>query len=277
MTRTRIIISILFLLAVVGLYWLPRGVVDNGNNNLKAEDLGKKNMSDSISLSLVDSHNKAMSDEMIMSVKMIKDKLVNADQKAKILLIDSLSNLFISANQYDSAAIYYENLLSQNPDQKYMIKTADLYYEAYSFAMNRDKASYLGGKARKYYTMVLDKDTSRLDIKNKIAMTYVSSSNPMRGISMLREILETDPENEDAIFNMGLLSLQSSQYDKAVERFEQLTKINSGNLQAQFYLGLCYYELGEKDKAKKQFEYVKSIGNDPAILSTVQSYLNELE
>jgi outer membrane protein len=277
MTRTRIIISIVFLLSVIGLYWLPTGVIDTGDNKLKANDLGGRNSSDSTSLSLIDSHKREMSVEMMEKLQTLKKDLNGNNGQKTIFLIDSISNIFKSVNQYDSAAHYYEQMLVINTLDSNILKTADLYYEAYTFAMNRDKASFLGGKARQYYSMILEKDSDRLDIKNKIAMTYVSSSNPMRGIGMLREILESDPNNEDAIFNMGLLSLQSGQYDKAQERFEQLTKINSGNLQGQFYLGLCYYESGDKDKARTQFEFVKTIGADPTILATVDDYLNELK
>ncbi len=277
MARIRIIISLIAIFLIVALYELPGSVVDNGNNNLEAKDQGHKNVSDSLDVAIVDAHKQVLSDETLNKIETLKKKLPGADPEQEIKLVDSLSDLYVTSNIYDSAAMLYEKLLSGTSDPAYVLKTADLYYDAYNFAMNREKASYLGSKARQYYNMILDQDSSRLDIKNKIAMTYVSSSNPMRGIAMLREILEQDPQNEDAIYNMGLLSLQSGQYDKAVERFEQLTKINPKNLQGQFYLGLSYYELGDKTKAKTQFQLVKSMGNDPAILTTVDNYLNELK
>jgi tetratricopeptide (TPR) repeat protein len=261
----------------MGMYMLPRGVVDNGNDSLLAKEAEDSIPSDSTSLALTETHNRELSDEMSARINSIKARLATASPAEHDLLMDSLSGYFESSSLYDSAAIYYEKLLQNRSDEKYILKTADLYFEAYSFAMNRDRASYLGGKARQYYLMILERDSTRLDIKNKIAMTFVSSSNPMRGITMLREILTDDPENQDAIFNMGLLSLQSGQYERAMERFEQLTKINSGNLQGQFYLGLCYLELGDTAKAVTQFQLVKSLGNDPTILATVQSYLNELK
>ena len=98
----------------------------------------------------------------------------------------------------------------------------------------------------------------------------------MQGIIMLRQILEEDPGNEMAMYNLGTLSVQSGQYDRAVEYFKQLVSINPQNMQAQFYLGLSYYELGEKGKARKQFELVKGIEDDPAVIATVEGYLKEL-
>lgn len=258
------------------LYKLPGGVVDNGNNNLEAKEQGHVNTTDSLELSLVEAHKQVISDATQKIIEHLKQRISGEDLKNRENLIDSLSNIYISANYFDSAAMLYENLYESTLDSRYIPRTAELYYDAYNFAMNREKASSLGGKARQFYNMMLNQDSTRFDIKNKIAMTYVSSSNPMRGIAMLREILEQDPQNEDAIYNMGLLSLQSGQYDKAAQRFEQLVRINAQNIQGQFYLGLSYYELGERDKARTQFELVKSMGNDPAILATVDNYLNEL-
>ena len=61
----------------------------------------------------------------------------------------------------------------------------------------------------------------------------------MQGIMMLREVLEEDPKNELALFNMGMLSIQSGQYDKAVERLVEL-----GKNQSQIILrGNCCSEL----------------------------------
>jgi tetratricopeptide (TPR) repeat protein len=275
MIRIRIIISFLFITIILGLFLLPRGVVDNGGNNLNAKELGKDNLSDSISLSIADAHEE-MSDELKVKISAFKVRLEKAGPGESQPIIDSLTAIFKSASQFDSAAIYYERLVPIYNDEEHILKAGELYYEAYSYAMSREMASYLGGKARLYYSMILEDDSTRLDLKNKIAMTFVSSSNPMRGITMLREILQADPENENAIFNMGLLSLQSGQYSRAVEYFKSLVELSPDNMQGQFYLGLCFYELGDEVSAKIQFELVKSMANDPTILATVQDYLNEI-
>jgi tetratricopeptide (TPR) repeat protein len=150
------------------------------------------------------------------------------------------------------------------------------YYEAFSFALDKTKVENLAEKTRSYLNQVLEKDPSRLDLKTKVAMTYVSSANPMQGITMMREILEADPQNEDGLFNMGILSMQSGQYKKAAERFEELIKYHPDNLQGQFYLAVSYFESNEKNKAKAQFEEVKKMTQDPMILESVQSYLDRL-
>jgi tetratricopeptide (TPR) repeat protein len=201
---------------------------------------------------------------------------VQSEGADQLALADSLSRIFMEYNQYDSAAKYLEVIARINPGQEEYEKVGNAYFDALGFALDRTRAESFGGKARHYYKLILEEDPGRLDIKNKLAMSYISSANPMQGITLLREILEADPENETALFNMGILALQSGQYERSSERFKNLVSLYPQNLQAQFYLGLCYFELGQKDKARKQFELVKSMEDDPAVLATVEGYLKEL-
>lgn len=99
----------------------------------------------------------------------------------------------------------------------------------------------------------------------------------MQGITMMREVLAEDPKNEFALFNMGMLSIQSGQYDRAIERFEELKAVNPNHVQGQLLLGVAYLNKGNKEKARQQFELVKKLDKDPAVQATADSYLKDLE
>ena len=99
----------------------------------------------------------------------------------------------------------------------------------------------------------------------------------MQAIGMLREVLAQDPKNELALFNMGMLSIQSGQYDRAVERLEELVKINPQHTQGNLLLGIAYMESKQRKKAKEQFEKVKLLDKDPSVQATVDSYLKDLK
>ena len=60
--------------------------------------------------------------------------------------------------------------------------------------------------------------------------------NPMQGIMMLRGILDEDPQNEKALFNMGRLSMVSGQFEIAIQRFETLVKYHPDNIDGQYGL-----------------------------------------
>jgi Flp pilus assembly protein TadD len=99
----------------------------------------------------------------------------------------------------------------------------------------------------------------------------------MQGIRMLREVLEADPRNEFALFNMGMLSVQSGQHERAIERLTELVAINPKHIQGQLLLGVAYMNTGRKKEARKQFELVKSLDQDPSVQATADSYLNDLK
>jgi cytochrome c-type biogenesis protein CcmH/NrfG len=108
-------------------------------------------------------------------------------------------------------------------------------------------------------------------------MTYLNSDNPMQGIMMLREVLATDPNNELALFNMGMLSIQSGQNERALERLDKLVKINPAHIQGQLLLGIAMMNSGDRKGARAQFEKVKQLDKDPAVQATVDSYLKDLK
>ena len=94
---------------------------------------------------------------------------------------------------------------------------------------------------------------------------------------MLREVIAEDPENEFALFNLGMLSIQSRQFANAVERLEKLVAVNPKHLQGQLLLGVAYMNNNEREKARAQFEKVKKMDKDPSVQATVDSYLKDLK
>lgn len=273
MLRTRIILFFSAALLVALIFSLPRVVVDNDKNDIESTE-----NSDSKEAPTSDNHMEELQPELQEQADKLKENIRVAENVEKsIIFADSLARLYLEANKFDSAAKFIEIIADKAPGEANWLRAGDVYYDAYGFAMDKQKQEFLGEKARYFFGKVLEQSPDNLDAKNKLAMTYLSTSNPMQGIMMLREILENNPENEQAMFNLGILSMQSGQYDRAVERFSKLTQLYPNNTQAQFFLGVSYLEIGNKEKAKEQFVLVKSLDSDPAVQATVDSYLSEIE
>ncbi|GMQ25248.1 hypothetical protein Aoki45_19300 [Algoriphagus sp. oki45] len=277
MKKSQLILILAGILAVVGLYALPKVVVDNESTGAKMEGAAEDSEETQVQ-GITELHENELSAENRTQADQLKQMYANAtENEEKVAAAQVLAELYKGEGLFDSAAYYWSEAADLLPANLFLAEEAGkANYEAFSFALDKAKVEKLAEKTRNYLEKVLAKNPSRLDLKTKIAMTYVSSSNPMQGISMMREILEQDPQNEDGLFNMGILSMQSGQYNKAVERFEELIKYHPDNLQGQFYLGVSYFESKEKNKAKAQFEAVKNMTEDPMILSSIQSYLDRL-
>lgn len=277
MTRSRIILIVIAIALIAGLYALPRIVVENNPESMREGKEASPN--DSLTAKALSSaHSTALSDQDLQRISQLKRELAVANNNKKsVIFADSLAGLYMRGHRYDSAAKFIEIIATLSPGQTSLKRAGDLYYEAFTTEMDGGTRQYLSEKARSYYQQALVNDPSDLFVKNRVAMTLLSSGNPMSGIMMLREVLEADPDNEQALFNLGVLSMQSGQYDKAVDRFEELKKVHPENLQGQFFLGVSYLNVGKKGKARKQFEWVKKQDADPEVQAAADSYLEELE
>ena len=106
------------------------------------------------------------------------------------------------------------------------------------------------------------------------ALKLIESNNPMEGVFMLRKILEKEPKNKEALFNLGVLSIQSKQYDKAIERFNQLLIIDSLDKRAYLHLGISNFELGNEEEANFFFDKVLRSNNN-LLIEQLNLFLNK--
>lgn len=106
------------------------------------------------------------------------------------------------------------------------------------------------------------------------ALKLIESNNPMEGVFMLRKILEKEPKNKEAIFNLGVLSIQSRQFNKAIERFNQLLIIDSLDKRAYLHLGISNFELGNEEEANFFFDKVLRSNNN-LLIEQLNLFLNK--
>ena len=78
---------------------------------------------------------------------------------------------------------------------------------------------------------------------------------------MLRDIIEREPENIDALYYLGVLSLKTSQYEKASQRFNQIITIDSSDKRAYLQLGFSSYYLGKYKTADSLFNFIIESGD----------------
>lgn len=270
MVKTRLLLIGICAITIWLLFQLPKVVIENEGR------LSGTSVRDSIVSNLPDHIQTPV--EVRNAIGALKKQFAEGVRNEKnAIFADSLASLYKAANQFDSAGWYAERASEFYNDAERWMKAADSYYQAYTLALTEDKQREYASKSQEYFGKVLNADPGNLEAKTKMAMTYLSSPNPMQGIVMLREVLEKDPNNELALFNMGMLSVQSGQYALAVERLEKLVEVNPTHIQGQMLLGLALMNSGERERAKAQFEKVKEMDKDPAVQATVDSYLKELK
>tara|TARA_A100000164_G_scaffold381953_1_gene436750 strand:- start:10993 stop:11454 length:462 start_codon:yes stop_codon:yes gene_type:complete len=118
------------------------------------------------------------------------------------------------------------------------------------------------------------------DVQNQVnenfslerAIELVEGDNPMEGIFMLRDIIDKNPENTDALYYLGILSLKTAQYENAVKRFNQIIFIDSSDKRAYLQLGFSNYYLGKYKTADSLFNIVMESG-DSLLIKNLDFFL----
>jgi outer membrane protein len=269
MLKKRLLLIFASAVVIWLLFLLPKAVVEN-------ETDVSATTNDSVS-SHIQSHTQTPQ-EVQSRIQNFRSQFASGTEKEKnAIFADSLANLYSIANQFDSAAWFADESSKFFNTIESWVKAGDHYYQAYTLALDQSKQKLFAAKAQEFYGKALRQDSGNLDVKTKMAMTYMTSPNPMQGITMLREVLAQDSKNELALFNMGMLSIQSGQAARAIEYLERLINVNPNHLQGQLLLGLAWMNNGDKEKAKEQFLKVKQMDKDPAVQATVDSYLKDLK
>ncbi len=270
MLKTRIILLVVSLALVAGLFLLPKVVVENDNSISQAPG-------DTAAAANMEVHARTPVG-VLASIRNLRGQFEPGTTNEKnAIFADSLAGLYATAGKFDSSAWFAEEASKFFDTEESWTKAGDQYYQAYSFAVDRTRQSQFASRAQSFYKKVLDLNPSNLSVKTKLAMTYLTETNPMQAIGMLREVLAADPDNEQALYNMGMLSIQSGQHDKAVNWLTKLVEANPEHTQGHLLLGIAYMNSGSKAKAKSQFEKVKQLDSDPSVQATVDSYLKDIK
>lgn len=269
-----IILTCVLAIALVGtLFSLPKVVVNTKAKEMDSQESKEAATAAPSENSPVKHDGAVLPPDQQKIVDQLRNSFLVSKDNDKISAGIKLSEKFHQLQKFDSAAYYAEKVSSISPSLENIVRTGDRFYDAYSFAVEDQKAKNYGAKTREYYQKAIDQNPALLNVKANMAMTYVNTENPMQGILMLREILDTDPTNEMALFNLGVLSMRSNQYSKAADRFRQILTNNPANTKAKFYLGLSLVELGSNEDARKILSEVKKEEKDPVI----QQAIAELE
>lgn len=203
-----------------------------------------------------------------------------ADLETKLSLYDTLIQFSISRNVPPLVAKYTSEKAKAIPTENNWMLAGDNYFKA--FRLSKGKAKYLIEGAIRGYEEVLKLNPNNLSAKTSIGVAYVEGASqmgvmPMKGIGILKEVINNDPKNVDALTNLGYFAIQSGQYEKAIERFESILAIDPENAEAYLYLTDIYLSQDKKEKGIETLEKYKSLVTDPLVNQQVEDYIKEIE
>ncbi|MGZ3931851.1 MAG: hypothetical protein ACXVP0_10875, partial [Bacteroidia bacterium] len=127
--------------------------------------------------------------------------------------LDSLVGFWDKAKRPDVASFYFEKKSVIENKAAIWFKAGDRYYYSLRFIKDPEEAASLYQSAERCYEAGLKLEPGNLDGKIMLAACFVEGSqDPMKGISMLREIEKTDSNNVKLQLNFALFSVKSQQW-----------------------------------------------------------------
>lgn len=103
------------------------------------------------------------------------------------------------------------------------------------------------------------------------------SSNPMEGITLIKKVVDRNPENIYGQMMLALGGKKSGQYDKAIERFLLVVKKEPDNIEAIFHIAECYDLKGDKSNAIVYYEKARELVKIPQAKEELSNRIMELK
>lgn len=195
------------------------------------------------------------------------------DKPSLIILVNTWDtiNPFVSAH-------YAQKLAITDPSEATWFAAGTKFYNFASLSNDSSLVQTAVANAQTAFEKVIAINPSNLEAKNALAICIIQGENDvMKGVGLLKEVIEKDSNNVQALYTLGMLSVQSGQMDKAVERFEKLVTIQPFNPENYFYLGEVYAKTGQKEKAIKTYETCKTLLKDKEAKKEIESIISKLK
>lgn len=221
-----------------------------------------------------------------MAVKSLKnDEKTTYNQLLSSASSSKVDSSFIEVAQFwdklkrpDFAAFFTEKVANKQQTSTAFEKAGNRYYYSTQFVKDNNEIGLIYQSAIRCYQKSIEKDKNNINAKIQLAACFVEGSqDPMKGISLLREVEKTDSNNVKLQLTFAFFSLRSQQWDKAIKRFEKVLVIDPLYIEAYLHLADAYEQQGEKSKTIEMLEKYASVTDDAMAKQEIKKYIEELK
>lgn len=198
--------------------------------------------------------------------------------------VSDQANLMELSRVWDSlrfpliSAQYLFDIAQAQPDESNWQAAGIKFYDVASVTKDSSMQMMAASNAKKAFEKVLLLNPNNLDAKNAMGILYIQVNNDiMKGVQILKEVVAKDSNNLQAIFSLGMLSIQSGQLDKAILRFKKLVSLQPFNPEYYYYLADVYAKAGQKEQAIKTYETCKTLLKDQQAKKDIDNIINQLK
>ncbi len=197
----------------------------------------------------------------------------------------SIDTSFMSVVQFwdkqkrpDFASYYFEKIADKKQNFETYLKAGDRYYYSIKFIKDNAEIEALYQSAISCYNKALEKNSKNSEAKIQLAACFVEDGkDPMKGISLLREVEKIDSNNVKLQLTFAFFSVKSGQLDKAIKRFNKVLEIDPLFIEAYLHLADAYEQQGDTNKTIEMLSKYASLTNDEMAKQEVQKNIEQLK
>jgi Flp pilus assembly protein TadD len=115
--------------------------------------------------------------------------------------------------------------------------------------------------AEKQYQQILAEDPNNLDALSNLGVVYVRSGNLQAAESTLVKAVAIAPDNDFLLTTLGIVQYRQSKFDEAIVQLTKAIAINPKSATAHNYLGIAASQKGRQQEAEK--EILQALANNP--------------
>lgn len=251
MNKNQLSLLALALGLTLGLYFIPTKPPKN-NNIDRSRKIEMESTDESSLLRMTKEKYKGSE---LVEIQTMMDMLNAAkSENEKINWLEKISGTWYRIGEPALAGVYAQKIAEiKNDEEAWSI--AGTSYAAGIRKYTEDKyRTFCFGRALKALENAISMNPDESQHRVNLAMCYVGmppKDNPMKGVLMLRDLLDKNPEDVGVLTQLGGLAIQTGQYDKAIERLSKANSLEPNNKIVLTYLINAYKGKGDLKKASE--------------------------
>jgi len=115
--------------------------------------------------------------------------------------------------------------------------------------------------AEKQYQQILAEDPNNLDAVSNLGVVYVRNGNLRSAESTLEKAVAITPDNDFLLTTLGIVQYRQSKFDEAIVQLTKAIAINPKSATAHNYLGIAASQKVRQQEAEK--EILQALANNP--------------
>jgi Flp pilus assembly protein TadD len=115
--------------------------------------------------------------------------------------------------------------------------------------------------AEKQYQQILSENPNNVDALSNLGLVYVRSGNLRSAESTLEKAVSVAPDNDFLLTTLGIVQYRQSKFDEAIVQLTKAIAINPKSATAHNYLGIAASQKGRQEEAEK--EILQALASNP--------------